>query len=228
MMAADPSEEPTVAQCRVLGERVERLSPAALAVVASIVGAPSASHFQAAAARLTEAAEGLSALEVGGLHLQQLEDIKGVLELNESCLADPAAAAQLQRKLRQERLRVEASLPSVAATVVGVQSRPELNGAEVTIRRFLTDKGRYTAQLPPTADGKQEKINLKPANLVLAEGSAVVATGLTGAPELNGQKGVVEGWLEEKRRYAVRLEDTARKKAANIKPENCRADVLAL
>ena len=55
MMAADPSDEPTVAQCRALGERVERLSPAALAVVASIVGAPSASHFQAAAARLTPA-----------------------------------------------------------------------------------------------------------------------------------------------------------------------------
>ena len=130
--------------------------------------------------------------------------------------------------LRQRRLRREASLPTAAATVVGVQSRPELNGAEVTIRRFLIDKGRYTVQLPPDADGKQEKINLKPANLVLAEGSAVVATGLTGAPELNGQRGIVEGWLEEKGRYAVRLEDKRRKKAANLRPENCRADVLAL
>ena len=80
----------------------------------------------------------------------------------------------------------------------------------------------------PDADGKQEKINLKPANLVLAEGSAVVATGLTGAPELNGQRGIVEGWLEEKGRYAVRLEDKRRKKLANLRPENCRADVLAL
>ena len=40
--------------------------------------------------------------------------------------------------------------------------------------------------------------------------------------------GVVEGWLEEKGRYAVRLEDKKRKKAANLRPENCRADVLAL
>ena len=78
------------------------------------------------------------------------------------------------------------------------------------------------------ADGKQELINLKPANLVLAEGSAVVATGLTGAPELNGQWGIVEGWLEEKGRYAVRLEDKARKRPANLRPENCRANVLAL
>ena len=56
----------------------------------------------------------------------------------------------------------------------------------------------------------------------------MVATGLTGAPELNGQRGIVEGWLEEKGRYAVRLEDKRRKKAANLRPENCRADVLAL
>ena len=56
----------------------------------------------------------------------------------------------------------------------------------------------------------------------------MVATGLTGAPELNGQRGIVEGWLEEKGRYAVRLEDKKRKKLANPKPENCRADVIVL
>ena len=70
--------------------------------------------------------------------------------------------------------------------------------------------------------------DLKPANLRLREGSAVVVTNLKAAPELNGQKGIVEGWLEEKGRYAVRLEDKRRKKAANLRPENCRADVLAL
>ena len=56
----------------------------------------------------------------------------------------------------------------------------------------------------------------------------MIATGLTGAPELNGQKGIVQSWIEEKGRYAVRLEDKRRKKAANLKPDNCRADVLAL
>ena len=126
------------------------------------------------------------------------------------------------------RLAMEAELPSAAAVVIGVQSRPELNGAEVTIKRFLKDKGRYTVLLPPDAAGKQESINLKPANLVLAEGSAVIATGLTGAPELNGQRGEVEGWVEEKGRYAVRLQGGARKKVANLRPDNCRADVLVL
>ena len=70
-------------------------------------------------------------------------------------------------------------------TVAGVQSRPELNGTQVTTKKFLKDKGRYTVQLPPLfADGKPELINLKPANLVLAQGSTVIVTGLTGAPEL--------------------------------------------
>ena len=197
----------------------------------------------AAAPLLEEAVEGLSALEVGGTDLQQLEQFKAALEANESCLTDPTLAAKVQRDVRQQRQEAEASLPSASATVVGVQSRPELNGAKVTIRRFLIDKGRYTVQLSiadrlVVADGDKENtnqakvqpkmINLKPANLVLAEGSAVVATGLTGAPELNGQRGIVEGWLEEKGRYAVRLEAKWQKKAANLRPENCRADVLAL
>ena len=157
-----------------------------------------------------------------------LEEIQSDLQLIARCLADPAHAAEFQRDNRQQRLAMEASLPSAAAVVIGVQSRPELNGAEVTIKRFLKDKGRYTVLLPPDAAGKQESINLKPANLVLAEGSAVAATGLKGAPELNGQRGEVEGWVEEKGRYAVRLHGGASKKVANFSPDNCRADVLVL
>ena len=53
MMAGDPAADPTAAECAALGARVNALSPAALQIVSSIVGAPSASHFQEAAARLT-------------------------------------------------------------------------------------------------------------------------------------------------------------------------------
>lgn len=53
MMAADPAADPTAEECAELGRRVSALSPAALQIVSSIVGAPSASHFQQAAARLT-------------------------------------------------------------------------------------------------------------------------------------------------------------------------------
>eukprot|EP01044_Picomonas_judraskeda_P003261 COSAG03_NODE_265_length_9695_cov_39.119529_3_plen_584_part_00 len=180
----------------------------------------------AAAPLLQEVVDGLAALSVHvGL---ELESFQSALQNTKRCLVDPAHAAEHQRFLRQRRLTMEAKLPSATAVVIGVQSRHELNGAEVTIKRFLTDKGRYTVLLPPDAAGKQESINLKPANLVLAEGSAVVATGLEGAPELNGQRGEVEGWVEEKGRYVVRLQGGARKDVANLRPDNCRADVLVL
>ena len=64
--------------------------------------------------------------------------------------------------------------------------------------------------------------------VICGAGEGMGLTGLTEAPELNGQKGVVEGWVEERGRHTVRLEDKRRKKTVNIKPENCRADVLAL
>ena len=75
--------------------------------------------------------------------------------------------------------------------------------------------------LPRGADGKRWQILLKPANLVLVVGSAVVATGLTGAPELNGRMGKVEGWDAEAGRYVVRLEGERQLK--RLKPEDCRA-----
>eukprot|EP01043_Picozoa_sp_COSAG02_P003297 COSAG02_NODE_80_length_40128_cov_591.169002_15_plen_601_part_00 len=181
-----------------------------------------------AAPLLQEAVEGLSALGVGHDIFGDLERFKMSLELNACSLADPADAAEHHRKLRQRKLKVEASLPKAAATVYGVQSRPQLNGTSVTIRRFLIDKGRCVCVvlLPRGANCKREKILLKPANLVLVVGSAVVATGLTGAPELNGRTGKVEEWDAEAGRYVVRLEGERQLK--RLKPENCRANVLAL
>jgi tetratricopeptide (TPR) repeat protein len=181
----------------------------------------------AAVPLLHEAVEGLSALPVGGAHAShQLDVSREQLYRTTQCLEHPAAAAASQQQLRWIRLDAEAQLPSVAATVVGVQSHPELNGTQVTTKKYLKDKGRYVVQLPPGADGKQEKIHLKPANLVLAAGSAVVATGLVGAPELNGRKGRVMSWDVEAGRYAIRLDGESRPK--RLKPDSCRADVLAL
>ena len=174
---------------------------------------------------LQEAVDGLTKISSGGN--QTLKDAKATLAHNTRCLADPRVAAKFQNDMKRERrVQVESRLPAVAATVVGVQSRPELNGTQVTIRRFLIDKGRYTVELPPDGDGKQEQISLKPTSLELAEGAIVVATGLTGARELNGRRGKAQGWDAEAGRYTVRLEGEQRPK--RLKPENCRADVLAL
>ena len=81
-------------------------------------------------------------------------------------------------------------------------------------------------ELELDGDGKQEQISLKPTSLQLADGAAVVATGLTGARELNGRRGKAQGWDAEAGRYTVRFEGEQRPK--RLKLENCRADVLAL
>eukprot|EP01045_Picozoa_sp_COSAG04_P031801 COSAG04_NODE_6014_length_1431_cov_34.877778_2_plen_278_part_00 len=187
-------------------------------------------EFAKAAPLLEEALDGLAALPVVvGFQQRLVEQFSHNKAANGLCLADPASGQMVKRAFLQERHEAEAQLPTASARVVGVKSRPELNGTEAIVKRFLIDKARYTVSLPATnASREPEKINLKPANLVLAEGSAVVCAGLTGAPELNGQKGKVEGWLEEKGRYVVRLDDKVRKKTVNLRPENCRADVLAL
>ena len=101
----------------------------------------------------------------------------------------------------------------------------------VTIRRFLVDKGRYRVELPPATDGKMEQINLKPANLVLAEGTAVVLTGLTGDQAAsNGQRGTMaSAEIDGQRVQLVRLEvELGGTPVVGFQPEHWRADVLAL
>ena len=52
MMARPAEEDPTSEECAELGRRVGGLSKEALQIVASIVGAPSAAHFEQASRRL--------------------------------------------------------------------------------------------------------------------------------------------------------------------------------
>ena len=67
---------------------------------------------------------------------------------------------------------------------------------------------------------KGETVALKPINLLLPPGSAVVIVGVTGAPELNGRKGTAQGFNEAKGRYKVHVVDEPRPKM--LKPDNCR------
>ena len=61
-----------------------------------------------------------------------------------------------------------------------------------------------------------------PANLVLAAGTAVTVSGLSGAPELNGRTGVIEGFVFTGQ-YVVRFE--GRLQPAVLRPQNCLAAV---
>ena len=106
----------------------------------------------------------------------------------------------------------------MSAPVIAVASRPDLNGAVVQVVRFLPEKGRYAVLTQPSvASGtKAETINLKPTSCILTDGSAVIVAGLMAAPELNGRRGVVEGFARD--RYTVRIDAEPRLK--NLKLTN--------
>jgi hypothetical protein len=95
-----------------------------------------------------------------------------------------------------------------------------INGRVVAVAKLVegSDPERYRVFVPAFEGRPKTTIDLKPTNLVLDRGVAVVAKGLTGAPELNGCVGSVLGWDDEKGRYSVRFE--GRQRAAALKPGN--------
>ena len=104
-------------------------------------------------------------------------------------------------------------------------SNPELSNTTVHVLKYMykRNKERYIILLQPELGDAARKSLCPPASLVLAVGTTVVVSRLTGAPELNGRMGVVEGFDDEHGRCTVRLEE--RKKPAALRPHNCLAAV---
>eukprot|EP01047_Picozoa_sp_COSAG01_P019630 COSAG01_NODE_1096_length_11713_cov_213.007060_12_plen_82_part_00 len=48
---------------------------------------------------------------------------------------------------------------------------------------------------------------MKPDNLIFRSGTAVIMQGLERAPELNGQRGIVQSFDGERRRYKLSVKD---------------------
>ena len=140
------------------------------------------------------------------------------LEGNEQCLTNPRAAAHQQRQQRLDRQQTAAV---VHARILTVTSNPKLSGTTVHVLKYKRDKDRYMILLRPELGDAAKKSLCSPASLVLAVGTSVIVSGLAGAPELNDRTGVVEGFDDEKGRYAARLE--GRKRPAALRPQNCLA-----
>ena len=106
-------------------------------------------------------------------------------------------------------------------TLVGLASKPELNGEEVWVVGFDAAKGRYRVRHEGNSrTGKP--IGIKPENLILYQGSAVIVEGLDAAPEWNGKRGLVESYDAAKGRY--RLLVKGRAKALGVKVACCKLE----
>ena len=87
--------------------------------------------------------------------------------------------------------------------LIGLASKPEHNGRDVCIVGFDAAKGRYQVNLPTTHPNYARRpMGIKPANIVLADASAVIVEGLQGATEWNGRRGLVGGFNKDSRRCA--------------------------
>ena len=58
------------------------------------------------------------------------------------------------------------------ARIIGLTSRPELNGSFAEVLAYLPARGRYTVRVRPVGGGASgQRINLKPENLEMAAGA---------------------------------------------------------
>ena len=109
-------------------------------------------------------------------------------------------------------------------TLVGLASKPELKGKLAAVVGFDTAKGLYHVRHEGNArTGKP--IGIKPENLILDQGSAVIVEGLDAAPEWNGKRGLVESYDAAKGRY--RLLVKGRTKTLGVKVGCCKPEFAA-
>ena len=126
------------------------------------------------------------------------------------------ALAQIRQKT--------ATLPSgirALGTLVGLASKPELNGEEAYVVGFDAAKGRYRVRHEGSSRAGKP-MGIKPANLIFRQGSAVTVEGLEAAPEWNGKRGLVESYDATKGRYQLMLKGRA--KTLGVKVACCKLE----
>ena len=140
--------------------------------------------------------------------------------------AHPATQAA-EGVLADTRERVSTAPPGACAfgTLVGLGGRPELNGEAGFVVGF--DKGRYRVRLMSNCNGSApsgKPLGIKPANLALTPGTAVIVEGLISQPEWNGTRLLVKSIDAEQGRYRLLVKGRAR--PLGVKLECCRLESL--
>ena len=153
----------------------------------------------------------------------------------------PKMLMQYDKDKRAHEARLLREALNRFAQVIGVTSRPELNGNTVELLSFIQDSKRYTVRETNVTDATALtssdvcasmikplgiSMNLRPENVLLRCGMPVVVSDLLTAPELNGRQATVEAFAKERGRYLLKIE--GRKKEAWVKTGNCVAAQFVL
>jgi hypothetical protein len=121
----------------------------------------------------------------------------------------------------RQQMTKQPSGARASGRLVGLASKPELNGKQVAVVGFDTGKGRYHVRhLEILQTGNP--IGIKSASLIFKQGSAVIVEGLDAAPEWNGKRGLVESYDAAKGRY--RLLVKGRKNTLGVKVACCKLE----
>lgn len=177
-------------------------------------------NLDAALPLLEEAVAGFTA-ECGHNH-PDTQLYKDQLDHLRQVLSDPQLVRDHQREVRlraQEQQAISAA--KARGTLVGLIAKPELNGMAAHVVGYDAAKDRYRVRL--YGSGTTERpLGIKPANIILDPGTAVVVEGLSGSPEWNGKLGVIKDFDEEKRRYQLQME--GRTKPLGVRAERCKLE----
>jgi len=132
-----------------------------------------------------------------------------------------ARSAAGQRSSKRLRSRRSTLVPNGAEVAIqGLVTSPEHNGKFGNVVSWDDDKARYEVQLrsgdedPRLGNGR---LWLRPQNITQV--CLVEITGLTSMPELNGKRGVIQSYDQNKRRYMVLMDDSDASFA--LTPANC-------
>jgi len=117
----------------------------------------------------------------------------------------------------EETLSVKPSniLQHVHMKVYGIESRPGMNGKTGTIVAWNPNTERYNVYLMAL----KEVVSLKPANVILDNGTVGQISGLKSKPQLNGKWGTIKEWIRESNKYDLQLSAS---QIIRIKVENLR------
>jgi hypothetical protein len=149
-------------------------------------------------------------------NLQSRQDLNGDRGFVKSY--DPQSGRYtVQVEDTDEPLKVKPSnlLQHVHGLVQGLESQPTLNGLRGTIMAWDEHKQRFNFYIIDLS----KVISLRPANIVLDNGTVGKIEGLMAKPELNGRYGTIIGWIREANRYDIQLTAS---QIIRVKVENIR------
>jgi curved DNA-binding protein CbpA len=110
------------------------------------------------------------------------------------------------------RKRFDAIPAGTVVSLKGLVNRPDRNGDRGEVVDYDPATGRYTILI----EDSDEQIKVKPTNLL--QHVHVKVHGVESQPDLNGLKGTIIAWNDQKQRYSVYVMDRSR--VVGLKPTN--------